>query len=150
VPAVIDYATNYCLAVTIGPTSRAQDAVACLHAAIAEAERVTGLDDLRDDRTRWWPWPRVGLTFESGCSQLRADHGDDLGDPEAPEVQGNPAQSPGTVSSSDRSHRRTRKFLKEIREAVSDRGSGVRSRGERPPTRGAPKEQNPARRELRP
>src|SRR6266542_2876269 len=37
-------------------------------------------------RTRWWPWPRVGLTFESGCSQLRADHGDDLGDPEAPEV----------------------------------------------------------------
>jgi putative transposase len=48
--AVIDYATKYCLAVTIGPTSRAQDAVACLHAAIAEAERVTGLDDLRDDR----------------------------------------------------------------------------------------------------
>jgi dihydrofolate reductase len=27
------------------------------------------------------------LTFESGCSQLRADHGDDLGDPEAPEVE---------------------------------------------------------------
>jgi hypothetical protein len=26
------------------------------------------------------------LTFESGCSQLRADHGDDLGNPEAPEV----------------------------------------------------------------
>ena len=25
--AVIDYATKYCLAVTIGPTSRAQDAV---------------------------------------------------------------------------------------------------------------------------
>ena len=48
--AVIDYATKYCLAVTIGPTSRAQDAVACLHATIAEAERVTGLDDLRDDR----------------------------------------------------------------------------------------------------
>ena len=48
--AVIDYATTYCLAVTIGPTSRAQDAVACLHAAIGEAERVTGLDDLRDDR----------------------------------------------------------------------------------------------------
>jgi putative transposase len=48
--AVIDYAAKYCLAVTIGPTSRAQDTVACLHAAIAEAERVTGLDDLRDDR----------------------------------------------------------------------------------------------------
>jgi len=26
------------------------------------------------------------LTFESGCSYRRADHGDDLGDPEAPEV----------------------------------------------------------------
>ena len=35
-------------------------------------------------------------------------------------------------------NRRTRKSLKEIREAVSDRGRGVRSRGERPPTRGAP------------
>ena len=29
--------------------------------------------------------------------------------------------------------------MKEAREAVSDRGSGVRSRGERPPTRGARK-----------
>src|SRR5258706_13980412 len=37
-------------------------------------------------------------------------------------------------------NRRTRKSSKEIREAVSDRGRGVRSRGERPPTRGAPKE----------
>ncbi|HEX6758351.1 MAG TPA: hypothetical protein VF086_08040 [Propionibacteriaceae bacterium] len=35
-------------------------------------------------------------------------------------------------------HRRSRKSLKDIREAVSDRGSGVRSGGERPPTRGAP------------
>jgi hypothetical protein len=35
-------------------------------------------------------------------------------------------------------NRRTRKSSKEIREAVSDRGRGVRSRGERPPTRGAP------------
>jgi hypothetical protein len=35
-------------------------------------------------------------------------------------------------------NRRTRKSLKDTREAVSDRGSGVRSRGERPPTRGAP------------
>ena len=32
-----------------------------------------------------------------------------------------------------------RKGLKDIREAVSDRGRGVRSRGERPPARGAPK-----------
>jgi hypothetical protein len=30
------------------------------------------------------------------------------------------------------------RVLKDIREAVSDRGRGVRSRGERPPTRGAP------------
>jgi hypothetical protein len=30
------------------------------------------------------------------------------------------------------------KSSKEVREAVSDRGRGVRSRGERPPTRGAP------------
>jgi hypothetical protein len=29
-------------------------------------------------------------------------------------------------------------------EAVSDRGRGVRSRGERPPTRGAPKEKGTA------
>jgi hypothetical protein len=39
---------------------------------------------------------------------------------------------------------------KEIREAVSDRGRVVRSRGERPPTRGVPNGQNPARRSLRP
>src|SRR6266567_8820584 len=39
-------------------------------------------------------------------------------------------------------NRRTRKSSKEIREAVSDRGGGVRSRGESPPTRGAPKGQN--------
>ena len=31
-----------------------------------------------------------------------------------------------------------RKFLKEIGDAVSDLGSGVRSKGERPPTRGVP------------
>jgi hypothetical protein len=36
-------------------------------------------------------------------------------------------------------NRRTRKSLKEIREAVSDRSRGVRSGGERPPTMGAPK-----------
>ena len=38
-------------------------------------------------------------------------------------------------------NRRTRKSSKEIREAVSDQGRGVRSRGERPSTRGAPKPQ---------
>src|SRR5438132_1311461 len=36
--------------------------------------------------------------------------------------------------------RRTRKSSKEIREAVSDRGGGVRSGGDRPPARGAPNE----------
>jgi len=41
-------------------------------------------------------------------------------------------------------NRRTRKSSKEILEAVSDRGRGVRSRGERPPTRGAPKEKGTA------
>jgi transposase InsO family protein len=48
--AVIDYATKYCLAVTVTPTSRGADALACLHRAVTEAGRLTGLDDLRDDR----------------------------------------------------------------------------------------------------
>jgi hypothetical protein len=39
---------------------------------------------------------------------------------------------------SDRSQPAYQKVLKEIREAVSDRGRGVRCRGERPSTRGAP------------
>jgi putative transposase len=48
--AVIDYATKYCLAAAITPTRRGSDALACLHAAVAEAERVLELDDLRADR----------------------------------------------------------------------------------------------------
>ena len=48
--AVIDYATKYCLAITVTPTGRGRDALACLHAAAAEAQRVLGLDDLRADR----------------------------------------------------------------------------------------------------
>jgi putative transposase len=48
--AVIDYATKYCLAATLSPTSRAVDALHCLHAAVAEARRLLGLDDLRADR----------------------------------------------------------------------------------------------------
>jgi transposase InsO family protein len=48
--AVIDYATKYCLAITITPTGRGMDALACLRAAVAEAERVLGLDDLGADR----------------------------------------------------------------------------------------------------
>jgi len=48
--AVIDYAAKYCLAVTVTPTSRGPDALACLHKAVAEATRLTGLADLREDR----------------------------------------------------------------------------------------------------
>jgi hypothetical protein len=44
---------------------------------------------------------------------------------------------PEAVALSDRSQPAYRKSSKEIREAVSDRGRGVRSRGEWPPTRGA-------------
>jgi putative transposase len=48
--SVIDYATKYCLAATVTATSRGQDALACLRHAVAEAERVLDLDDLRADR----------------------------------------------------------------------------------------------------
>jgi transposase InsO family protein len=40
--AVIDYATKYCLAAKITPTGRGSDALACLDAAVVEAERVLG------------------------------------------------------------------------------------------------------------
>ena len=105
--------------------------------------------------------------------------GDDLGDPEAPEVwvlqragvghralegsgQAQPCISLNVVTTSKQSgavapkpsrrriahNRRSRKSSKEIREAVSDRGRAVRSKGEGRP-RGAPKGQNPARKEPR-
>ena len=48
--AVIDYASKYCLATTVTPTSRGQDVLACLRRAVVEAERVLDLDDLRADR----------------------------------------------------------------------------------------------------
>jgi putative transposase len=48
--AVIDYATKYCLAARLSPTSCAADALACLNAAVTEAQRLLGLDDLRADR----------------------------------------------------------------------------------------------------
>ncbi|MEV2226749.1 hypothetical protein AB0E01_43950 [Nocardia vinacea] len=48
--AVIDYATKYCLAVTVTPTARGTDALAYLRLAITEAERVLRLNDLRTDR----------------------------------------------------------------------------------------------------
>jgi putative transposase len=48
--AVIDYATKYCLAATVTPTSRGADALTCLLRAVDEAKRVLDLDDLRADR----------------------------------------------------------------------------------------------------
>jgi putative transposase len=48
--AVIDYATKYCLAAAITPTARGQDALACLLTAVQRAERLLGLQDLREDR----------------------------------------------------------------------------------------------------
>jgi putative transposase len=48
--AVIDYATKHCLAATVTPTPRGQDALGCLRRAVVEAERVPDLDDLRADR----------------------------------------------------------------------------------------------------
>jgi transposase InsO family protein len=42
--AVIDYATKYCLAITVTPTARGADALACLRLAVTEAERVLDLD----------------------------------------------------------------------------------------------------------
>ncbi len=50
ISAVIDYATKYCLAITVTPTSRGIDAVRCVQLAIEEAQRILELDDLRDDR----------------------------------------------------------------------------------------------------
>ena len=47
---MIDYATKYCLAATVTPTSRGIDALSCLRGAVDEAQRLTGLSDLRADR----------------------------------------------------------------------------------------------------
>jgi putative transposase len=47
---VIDYVTKYWLAITVTPTGRGADAVHCLQLAVAEAQRVLGLVDLRADR----------------------------------------------------------------------------------------------------
>ena len=50
--ALIDYATKYCLAATVTPTARGQDALACLAAAAAvqHADHLLQLEDLRSDR----------------------------------------------------------------------------------------------------
>jgi putative transposase len=50
ISAVIDYVTKYCLAVTVTPTARGEDALACLNAAVARASEMLGLEDLRADR----------------------------------------------------------------------------------------------------
>jgi putative transposase len=48
--SVIDYATKYCLAAAVTPTARGIDALSCLRGAVDEAQRLTGLSDLRADR----------------------------------------------------------------------------------------------------
>lgn len=48
--AVVDYASKYCLALTITPTSRARDAISCVQVANGEAIALLGLTDLRSDR----------------------------------------------------------------------------------------------------
>ena len=48
--AVIDYATKYCLAVTVTATGRGADALHCLQLAVAEAQHILELQDLRADR----------------------------------------------------------------------------------------------------
>jgi transposase InsO family protein len=48
--AIIDYATKYCLALTLNPTSRARDAIACVQTAVTEACDLLGMADLRVDR----------------------------------------------------------------------------------------------------
>lgn len=47
---MIDYATKYCLAVSVTSASREVDALARLCRALVEAERVLELDDLCADR----------------------------------------------------------------------------------------------------
>jgi len=47
---VIDYVTKYCLAATVTTTCRGVDALRCLDLAVAEAQRLLNLTDLRADR----------------------------------------------------------------------------------------------------
>jgi hypothetical protein len=48
--AVIDYVTKYCLASTVTTTCRGVDALRCVDLAVAEAQRLLNLSDLRGDR----------------------------------------------------------------------------------------------------
>ena len=50
ISAVIDYVTKYCLAATVTTTCRGADALRCLDLAVAEAQRLLNLSDLRGDR----------------------------------------------------------------------------------------------------
>jgi hypothetical protein len=63
---VIDHATKYCLATTITPTARGQDALAYLLAAVRHAQGLLGLDDVRSDRGE------LGLIDETAGELLRA------------------------------------------------------------------------------
>ena len=74
--AVIDDATKYCLAATITPTSRGQDALGCLRRAVVEAERVletrpaprSGALGIR--HLRWGSTPRGPTSVRQGMSRL--------------------------------------------------------------------------------
>jgi hypothetical protein len=76
--AVIDYATKYCLAARTTPTGRGVDALACLDAAVDEAERVLGLDDFPTEGPVTATRHRAGLTrhpvieLAGGGSQRRS------------------------------------------------------------------------------
>jgi transposase InsO family protein len=50
ISAVIDYVTKYCLATTVTTTCRGVDALRCVDLAVAEAQRLLNLTDLRGDR----------------------------------------------------------------------------------------------------
>jgi dihydrofolate reductase len=74
----------------------------------------------------------MALDLVESRASLRASRSRSTGRPGARSMQ-----STEVRDDADRSHPRVpERPLKEIRAAVSDRGSSVRSRGERPPTRG--------------
>jgi putative transposase len=63
--AVIDDATKYCLAATVTPTSRGQDALGCPRRAVVEAEGVLGLDE-RTPRAAYLAVERCGWRVAFG------------------------------------------------------------------------------------
>jgi putative transposase len=70
--AVIDYATKYCLAITVTPTARGADALACLRLAVTEAERVLDLDG---SACRSWPADGARAGRGNALHGARADRG---------------------------------------------------------------------------